>query len=85
MKPDKMAYIIYSDLESLSKKTDGCAKNPEKSSAAKLVNMLVVDIQYRLQEHSLYCRKHCMKNFCEYLREQRKNEINSEKKKKCYR
>ena len=48
MKPDKMAYIIYSDLESLSKKTDGCAKNPEKSSTAKLVNMFVVDIQYRL-------------------------------------
>ena len=29
MKSDKMAYIIYADIESLIKKIDGCANNPE--------------------------------------------------------
>ena len=28
--------IIYVDLESLIKKTDGCANNPEKSSTRKI-------------------------------------------------
>ena len=31
MKSDKMAYIIYADLESLIKKIDGCKNNPDKS------------------------------------------------------
>ena len=30
-----MPYIIYADLESLIKKKDGCANNPEKSSITK--------------------------------------------------
>ena len=36
MKSDKMSYIIYADLESLIKKIDGCANNPEKSSTTKI-------------------------------------------------
>ena len=32
MKSDKMPYIIYADIESLIRKIDGCANNPEKSS-----------------------------------------------------
>ena len=32
-----MPYIIYADLESLNKKIDGCANNPENSSATKIV------------------------------------------------
>ena len=35
MKSDKMPYIIYVDIESLIKKIDGCANNPEKSSTSK--------------------------------------------------
>ena len=35
MKSDKMPYIIYSDIESLTKKRDGCVNNPENSSTAK--------------------------------------------------
>ena len=31
MKTDKMLYIIYADIESLIKKIDGCANNPENS------------------------------------------------------
>ena len=29
MKSDKMPYIIYADIESLIKKIDRCANNPE--------------------------------------------------------
>ena len=36
MKSDKMPYIIYTDMESLIKTTDGCANNPENSSTTKL-------------------------------------------------
>ena len=32
IKSDKMPYIIYADIESLIRKIDGCANNPEKSS-----------------------------------------------------
>ena len=31
-----MQYIIYADLESLIKKTDGCGYNPEKTSTTKI-------------------------------------------------
>ena len=36
MKSDKMSYISYADHESLIKKIDGCANNPEKSSTTKI-------------------------------------------------
>ena len=36
MKSDKMPYIIYADIESLIKKTDGCANNPKKASTRKI-------------------------------------------------
>ena len=32
MKPDKMPYIVYADIEPLIRKIDGCAKNPQNSS-----------------------------------------------------
>ena len=35
MKPDKMSYTIYADIESLIKKIDGCANNPKISSTTK--------------------------------------------------
>ena len=35
MKTDKMPYIIYAGVESLIKKIDGCANNPENSSTTK--------------------------------------------------
>ena len=40
MKSDKMPYIIYSELESLIKKVDECANNPEKSSTIKVVKQI---------------------------------------------
>ena len=36
MKSDQMLYIIYVDIESLIKKIDGCANNPEYSSIIKI-------------------------------------------------
>ena len=36
LKLGKMPYIIYADIESLIKKIDGYADNPEKSSPTKL-------------------------------------------------
>ena len=34
-KSDKMPYIIYADIESLIRKIDECANNPENSSTTK--------------------------------------------------
>ena len=31
-----MPYIIYADIESLIRKIDGCANNPENSSTTKI-------------------------------------------------
>ena len=36
MKLDKMPYIFYADIESLIKKVDRCADNPENSSTTKI-------------------------------------------------
>ena len=36
MKPDKMPYIIYADMESLTKEKDRCANNSENSSTKKV-------------------------------------------------
>ena len=36
MKSDKMPYIIYAYVESLIKKIDGCANNPQNSAKAKI-------------------------------------------------
>ena len=45
MKSDKMPYIIYANIESLIKKIDRCANNPENSSTKKQVDIFLVDIQ----------------------------------------
>ena len=44
MKSDKILYIIYADIESLIKKIDGCANNPENPSTIKSGK----DIQYQV-------------------------------------
>ena len=36
MKSDKMPYIIYAVIESLTIKIDGCVNNPENSSTTKI-------------------------------------------------
>ena len=64
MKLDKMSYIIYIDLESLIKKLDGCANNPEKSSITKIGEYSVSAIwafDNIENKHTLYLGKDCLK------------------------
>ena len=37
MKSDKMPHIIYADIESLTRKIDGCKNNTENYSTTKIV------------------------------------------------
>ena len=36
MKSNQMSYIIYADIDSLFKKIDRCANDPEKSSTTNI-------------------------------------------------
>ena len=53
MKSGKMPYINYADIESLTKKIDQWANNPEKSLTTNHIE----------NEHTLYHGKDCMKRF----------------------
>ena len=83
MKLDRMPYIIYADIESLIKKTDGCVNNPEISSSAKIgknfpyeYSMSAIWSSGHIEsKHTLYCGKDCTKKFCQSLREHLKNII----------
>ena len=89
MKSGKTPYVIYSDIESLIWKINGCANNSENFSSAKigehiLCGYLISKIRGFDQmenKHTLYCGKDCMKNFCTSLRQQIKNMIDFEKTK----
>ena len=75
MKSDKMPYIIYAEIESLIRKIDRCANNPEKSSTTKLVEQVpcgysmttIWGFNHIEDKHTLYRRKDCMKKFCDSL------------------
>ena len=54
IKLDKMPYIIYADIESLIKKIDGCANNPEKSSTTKIGQHLIWAFDQIEDKHTLY-------------------------------
>ena len=89
MKSDKMPYIFYADIESLIKKIEGCANNPEKSSTTKVGEHIpcgysmstIWAFDHIEKKHTLYRGKDCVKKFCESLRENAKNIIDFEKKK----
>ena len=89
MKSDKIPHIIYVDIESLVRKIDGCANNPEKSSTVKTGEHIpcgysmstIWGFDHTEDKHTLYCRKDCMKKFCDSLKEHGKNIISFEKKK----
>ena len=71
MKSDKMSYIIYDDPESLIRKIDGCANNPENSSTTKIGEHILSGhsmspiwaFDHIENKHTLYCGKDCMKKF----------------------
>ena len=89
---DKMLYITYTDIKSLSKKLHGGASNPEnvsKKEARKHIlcgysmsNIYTFD--HIENKHTLNCKKKCMKEFCSSLRKDATNILNFKKKKKCY-
>ena len=86
IKSEKMTYIIYADIESLIRKIDGCANNPENSSTTKIgehihcrYSMPAISGFHHIEDkHTLYCRKYCIKKFCTSLREQAKYIIDFE-------
>ena len=73
MNSDKMPYIIYGDIKSLSRKIDGCGNNPENSSTTKLGEHIpckysmstIWAFDHIENKHILYRREDCMKKFCE--------------------
>ena len=48
-----MSYIIYAHIESLIRKIDGCANNPEICSTLKLVTIFLADIQCQQFGHMI--------------------------------
>ena len=89
MKPDKMPYIIYTDIESLIRKIEGCANKSEKSSTT--ITQEHISSGYSMStiwgfdrienKHTLYRGKDRNKTFRDSLREHAKNLITFEKKK----
>ena len=88
VKSDKMVCIIYADIESLIRKIERCANNPENFSTSKIrdhipcgYSMLTIWVFDHIEKkHTLYHGKDCMETFCTCLREQPKNIIDFEKK-----
>ena len=88
-KSDKMPCIIYADIESLIKKVDGCANNPENSSTTKICEH--IPCKYLMStiwafdnignKRTLYRGEDSTKKFCTSLRAHATNVINFEKKK----
>ena len=88
MKSDKIPYIVYADTESLIKKIDGCANNPEKSSTIEVGEYIpcgysistILGFDHIENKHGLYRGKDCMKKFCDSLKEHAKNIVLFENK-----
>ena len=88
MKSDKISCIIYADIESLIKKIDGCANNPENPSTTKIgqhiscgYSMSKIWVFDHIEnKHTLYRAKYCMKVLY-FFKRTRKNITDFEKKK----
>ena len=84
-----MSCIIYADIESLIRKIDSCANNPEKSSTMKTgkhfpcgYSMSTVwRFDHIENKHASYRGRDCMETFCESLREHATSIIDFEKNK----
>ena len=83
MKSEKIPCIIYTDIESLIQKVDGCANNPENSSTTKIGEHIprrysistILPFDHIENKHTLYREKDCMKRFCESVRVYARNII----------
>ena len=89
MGPDKIPCTIFTDIESLIRKIDGCVNNPENSLRTKLGEHIpsgysmstISSLDHLENKHILYRGNDCVKKFCTSLREHAKNVIDFEKKK----
>ena len=89
MKSDKMPCIIYTDIESLIIKKDGCLNNPEISSATKLGEHIPCGCSMPTiwafgnieNKHTFYRGEDCIKKFCTSIRENATNAIDFQRKK----
>ena len=88
-KSDKTPSIVYADLESLIKRTDGCKYNSENSSTNKVGEHMpflrsistIWTFDAIENNYNKYRNEDSMKKFCEFLREHAMKIINFEKKK----
>ena len=72
MKSDKMPYIIYADIESLIKKIDGCAANPEKPSTPKKAEYVPCEYSISTIYAFYHMEKTVWKNFANLYKNTRK-------------
>ena len=91
-KSDKAAFIIYTALECLIEKIDGCKNDPENSSTAEVgkhfpsgFSMSPKPLFKTIEnKHDVSRGKDIMKKFFESLREHEMEIISFKKKKKSY-
>ena len=83
-----MLHIIYADIESLIRKIDRCANNPEKLTTKigeHIPCEYLMSTTWRFDhiedKHTLYRGKDCIKKFFSSLTEHSKNIIDFEKRK----
>ena len=80
MKSDKMSHVIYAHIESLMKKINTYANNPENSSTTKFGEHIPYACSMSAlwafdnveNKHTLYCEKDCLKKFCTFIKRTRK-------------
>ena len=81
--------FIYTDLECIIEKIDGCKNNSENSSTTKVSEHIpsgfsmstISSFRSIENKHDVYRGKDCMKKFCDFLREHVVKIINPKKKK----
>ena len=89
-KSDKVPCIVYTDLQCIIEKIEGCKNNLENSSKASKhisssFSMFTIPSFRSIEnKHDAYRRKDCMKKFCESLTEHKIKIINFKKKKCSY-
>ena len=90
LKSDKASFIIYSDLECIIGKIDGCKNNPENSSTTNVSEHIPSGFSMSTlssfrsieNKHDVYRSKSYVKKLYEFLKEHTMKIINLKKKMK---
>ena len=89
-----MPFIVYADIESLIRKIDGCANNPENSSTTKIGEHILCGysmskiwaFDYIENKHTLFTSfKRLYENVFYFIKRTRKKVSLILKRKRCYR